>query len=149
MEGGNSKKRTNVTCLFCASGFVFRNVEQLQTHLACPTTGLGRQSGCSAVKGTAPAIQVKYATVLADKETAKAEKKKRDEHTAGIDKAAADQLRKDKIQKLSGGSGGGGQQRNIQSSFAAATVHAEEVNDAVGRWMFAAGVAPNAFDHPN
>ena len=146
MEGGNSKKRTNVTCLFCTIGFVFHNVEQLQTHLACPTTGLGRQSGCSAVKGTAPAIQVKYATVLADRETVKAEKKKRDEHTAGIDKAAADQLRKEKIQKLSGG--GGCQQRDIQSSFAAATVHAEEVMDAVGRWLFAAGVAPNAFDRP-
>jgi hypothetical protein len=40
---------------------VFRNVDQLFNHLASPSKGLGKSSGCAHVKSAAPAVQIKHA----------------------------------------------------------------------------------------
>jgi hypothetical protein len=40
---------------------VFRNVYKLFNHLASPSEGLGKSSGCAHVKSAAPAVQIKYA----------------------------------------------------------------------------------------
>jgi hypothetical protein len=46
---------------------VFRNVDQLFNHLASPSEGLGKSSGCAHVKRAAPAVQAKYAAEIASR----------------------------------------------------------------------------------
>ena len=49
----------------------------------------------------------------------------------------------------SGGAGASPGQRTISSAFAVSKVHEASVENALGRWLYAAKVPPNAFDHPN
>jgi hypothetical protein len=46
---------------------VFRNVDRLFNHLASPSEGLGKSSGCAHVKGAAPAVQIKYAAEISSR----------------------------------------------------------------------------------
>jgi hypothetical protein len=40
---------------------VYRNVEQLNNHLAASSEGLGKSSGCKYVTSATPDVQAKYA----------------------------------------------------------------------------------------
>ena len=95
---GKPKTRQNVTCLFCSDEFVLRNVEQLHTHLACPTEGIGKQCGCVAVKVKAPAIQAKYATALAEREAARKQKNRKRDQEAAIQRTVDGQAKAKKLQ---------------------------------------------------
>jgi hypothetical protein len=46
---------------------VFRNVDQLFNHLASPSEGLGKSSGCAHEKSAAPAVQAKYAAEISSR----------------------------------------------------------------------------------
>jgi hypothetical protein len=43
-------------CEFGCAPFVFRNVDRLFNHLASPSEGLGKSSGCAHVKSAARAV---------------------------------------------------------------------------------------------
>ena len=58
---GQTKTRIKCKCEFECAPFVFRNVDRLFNHLASPSDGLGKSSGCAHVKSAAPAVQTKYA----------------------------------------------------------------------------------------
>jgi hypothetical protein len=52
------------------------DVEQLQTHIASPSEGPGRLSGCREVKGKALAVQHKLAGMVADQGAEQVKKQK-------------------------------------------------------------------------
>jgi hypothetical protein len=83
-EGIETKTRTKVFCAFGWPAFVYRNVEQLNNHLAAPLEGLGKGSGCKYVTSAAPDVQAKYAAALASRAAGKAMKKKTEEHRSAI-----------------------------------------------------------------
>jgi hypothetical protein len=101
------KTRTHCKCNFCGDTFVFRNVEQLQIHIACPTEGAGRLSGCRAIKGQAPAVQQKYAGIVSEREVARVKKQKETDFKRTV--ASAEELVKRKAAD--------GVQRDIASAF--------------------------------
>ena len=111
-DGDESKTRIKCECNFCGDVFVFRNVEQLQIHIACPTEGVGRQSGCREVKGKALAVQQKYAGMAADREAERVKKKKESDLKHTIAEAEAQAKRKAAT----------GAQRDIASSFSSTKV---------------------------
>jgi hypothetical protein len=53
---GQTKTRIKCKCEFVCAPFVFRNVDQLFNHLASPSEGLSKSSGCAHVKSAAPAV---------------------------------------------------------------------------------------------
>jgi hypothetical protein len=63
---------------------VYRNVEQLNSHLAAPLEGLGKSSGFKYVTSAATGVQAKYAAELASRAAGKAMKKKTEEHRSTI-----------------------------------------------------------------
>jgi hypothetical protein len=79
-----TKTRTKALCAFGCKPFVYRNVEQLNNHLAAPLEGLGKSSGCKYVKSAVPDVQAKYAVELASRVAGKAMKKKTEEHRNAI-----------------------------------------------------------------
>lgn len=123
-NSGLNKKRTVVTCLFCSKSFIFRNVQQLALHLACPSEGIGKSSGCPTVKSIAPAVQVKYAAEVAAKEAETTKKKSTEKQRMAIEAAERDEERKKR--KVS--EGGSGTQRSISSSLASSQVDAPCLN---------------------
>ena len=60
----NSRRRAQCLNQECPFNQVHRNVQQLQTHLAAPTPGLGSESRCRLVS---PEVREYYQGVLADK----------------------------------------------------------------------------------
>jgi hypothetical protein len=64
---GEIKTRIKRKCEFGCAPFVFRNVDQLVSHLASLSEGLGKSCGCAHVKSTAPAVQPKYAANIASR----------------------------------------------------------------------------------
>jgi len=91
--------------------FAFRNVEQLEVHLACPTEGAGKLHTCREVKTKAPVVQLKYAAIVAEREVARTKKQKEANIRSMTAEAKADLKRK-------ACSGGGGAQRSVAASFA-------------------------------
>ena len=81
---GQIKTRIKCKCEFGCAPFVLRNVDQLMNHLASPSEGLGKSSGCAHVKSAAPAVQIKYAAEIASRAAAKAAKKKTEQHHSAI-----------------------------------------------------------------
>jgi hypothetical protein len=77
---GQTKTRIKCKCEFGCAPFVFRNVDQLFSHLASPSEGLGKSSGCAHVKSAAPAVQIKYAAEIVSRAAAKTAKKKTEQH---------------------------------------------------------------------
>jgi hypothetical protein len=53
--------RIKFKCEFGCAPFAFRNVDRLFNHLASPSEGLGKSSGCAHVKSAAPAVRIKHA----------------------------------------------------------------------------------------
>jgi hypothetical protein len=66
-----TKTRTKALCAFGSKPFVYRNVEQLNNHLAAPLEGLGKSSGCKDVTSAALGVQAKYAAKLASRAAGK------------------------------------------------------------------------------
>jgi hypothetical protein len=64
---GETKTRTKALCAFGCPAFVYRNVGQLNNHLAALLDGLGKSSGCKYVPSAAPGVQAKYAAELASR----------------------------------------------------------------------------------
>jgi hypothetical protein len=60
----NSRRRVQCLNKECPFNQVYRNVLQLQTHLAAPTSGLGSENRCRFVS---PEVREYYQGVLADK----------------------------------------------------------------------------------
>jgi hypothetical protein len=71
--GSCRKTRAGVCSASIKSPFnqVYRNVLQLQTHLAAPTSGLGSENRCRFVS---PEVREYYQGVLADNKKAESEK---------------------------------------------------------------------------
>lgn len=117
-DDGENKARVKCTCRFCHVCFVFRNVEQLQQHLACPDEGIGKHSGCAKIKEASPAVRNKYASILADRQAAK-DKKSADE----VMRVAIEAAEKELKRKQSGSNSSAlSSQRSITSSLSAAKV---------------------------
>jgi hypothetical protein len=74
---GETKTRTKALCPFGCPAFVYRNVEQLNSHLAAPLEGLGKSSACKYV--TSAGVQANYAAELTSRAAGKAMKKKKTE----------------------------------------------------------------------
>jgi hypothetical protein len=81
---GETKTRNKAMCAFGCPAFVYRNVEQLNNHLAAPLEGLGKSSCCKYLTSAAPGMQAKYAEELASRAAGKAVKKKTEEHRSAI-----------------------------------------------------------------
>jgi hypothetical protein len=63
---------------------VYRNLEQLNHHLAAPLERLGKSGGCKYVTSAAPGVQAKCAAELASRAAGNAMKKKTEEHRSLI-----------------------------------------------------------------
>jgi hypothetical protein len=63
---------------------VYRNLEQLNHHLAAPLERLGKSGGCKYVTSAAPGVQAKCAAELASRAAGNAMKKKTEEHCSAI-----------------------------------------------------------------
>ena len=81
---GETKTRNNALSAAGCPAFVYRNVEQLNNHLAAPLEGLDKSSGCEYVTSAAPGMQAKYAAELASRAAGKSMKKKTEEHRSAI-----------------------------------------------------------------
>jgi len=61
------KSRSFCRCTFCGQEWVFRNLYQLQLHLANPIEGPGCMSGCKSIEEKAPAVRLKFSKICAEK----------------------------------------------------------------------------------
>jgi hypothetical protein len=79
------KQRTLKTCKFgCGFHQVYRNVETLQSHLAAPDFGIGRDSGCSKAD---LAVRDKYRAKVAQREMDKEKQKSKEVHRLKCERA--------------------------------------------------------------
>jgi hypothetical protein len=81
---GETKTRTKALCAFGCPAFVYRNVEQLNNHLAAPLERLGKSSGYKYVTSAALDVQAKNTAELSSRAAGKAMKKKTEEHRSVI-----------------------------------------------------------------
>ena len=76
--------RTRKTCnCYKIYSAIYRNAEQLVCHLAAPSSGLGKETGCTKVP---PAVRDHFAKRIADKEASKKRIRSQEETNRAIER---------------------------------------------------------------